>query len=84
MEQWRKKTALVKFPNILILSHFNPLVTFSTTFSELVNCLICPLVSQLTVQLVRTAHRTEHALYVRLKLINLLRVSRPAFLVVKI
>ena len=52
--------------------------------SDIVNSLICLPVSQLTVQLVRTAHRPERALYVRLELINLLRVSRPAFLVVKI
>ena len=84
MEQWRKKTALVKIPYSLFLSHSNHLITFATTLSQLVNSLICLLVSQLTVQLVRTAHRTERALYVRLELINLLRVSRPAFLVVKI
>ena len=73
-----------KVPYILILSHSDQMITFATTFSLLVNSLICPLVSQLTVQLVRTAHRTELALYVRLELINLLRVSRPVFLVVKI
>lgn len=52
--------------------------------SDIVNSLMCPLVSQLTVQLVRTVQRTERALYVRLELINLLGVSHPAFLVVKI
>ena len=75
---------MVKIPYIPILSYSNQLITFPTTFGELVKSLICPLVSQLTVQLVRTAHRTERALYVRLELINLLRVSRPAFPVVKI
>jgi len=47
--------------------------------------LIYPLVSnsQLTAQLVRTAHGTEHARYVRLELINLSGVSHRAFLVVK-
>ena len=52
--------------------------------SDVVNSLLCPLVSQLTVQLVRTAHRIERAPYARLELINLLRVSHHAFLVVKI
>ena len=37
MEQWRKKTALVKFPYSLFLSHSNHLITFATTLSQLVN-----------------------------------------------